>query len=87
MGSFNRERVEHALNELLVRIVPDDPDQDEEAANQRFDAAFEFAVGELSAAGDGAAAVVPDVEHIASLMDATSMWVLFFSCVGEWLDE
>ncbi|KAF2133676.1 hypothetical protein P153DRAFT_330077 [Dothidotthia symphoricarpi CBS 119687] len=67
MGSFNRERVEHALNELLVRIVPDDPEEDEEAANQRFDTAFEFAVGELSAAGD--TAVVPDVEHIASLID------------------
>ena len=70
MGSFNRERVEHALNELLVRIVPDDPDEDEDAANQRFDAAFEFAVGELSAAGD--TAVVPDVEHIASLIERRS---------------
>ena len=67
MATLQRERVEHALNELLVRIVPEDPHDDEEAANQRFEDAFEFAINELTAAGDPA--LVPDVHHIASLMD------------------
>ena len=70
MASFNRERVEHALNELLVRIVPDDPDEDEEVAEQRFEAAYDFAMGQLEA--DGPGAVVPDINHIASLVDRTS---------------
>ncbi|EMD70212.1 hypothetical protein GGP41_000348 [Bipolaris sorokiniana] len=67
MAKLHRERVEHALNELLVRIVPEDPNDDEEAANQRFEDAFEFAIDELTSAGDPA--LVPDVHHIASLMD------------------
>lgn len=71
MATFNQERVEHALNELLVRIVPDDPNEDEASANQRFDEAFEFALDELVAAGEPS--VVPDVNHVASLIDRRSM--------------
>jgi gamma-tubulin complex component 3 len=70
MASFNRERVEHALNELLVRIVPEDPSDTEEAANQRFDEAYELAIDTLSAAGDPS--IVPDVDHIADLITRRS---------------
>ena len=66
MASFNRERVEHALNELLVRIVPEDPNDTDEAANQRFDEAYDLAIETLSAAGDPS--IVPDVDHIADLI-------------------
>ena len=67
MATLHRERVEHALNELLVRIVPEDPHDDEEAANERFEGAFDFAIDELTNAGDPS--LVPDVHHIASLID------------------
>jgi gamma-tubulin complex component 3 len=71
MATFNRERVEHALNELLVRIVPEDANDSEEAANERFDEAFDFAIETLSAAGGPS--VVPDVDHIADLISSRSM--------------
>jgi hypothetical protein len=71
MANFNHERVSHALNELLVRIVPDDPEEDEEAANQRFEEAFDFAFNELEAAGDPE--VVEDLNHVASLIDKKSI--------------
>lgn len=67
MASFNRERVEHALNELLVRIVPEFPDEDEEVANERYDVAYDHAWRELSEAGD--VRVVADVNHVASQID------------------
>lgn len=35
MASFNHERVGHALDELLQRIVPDDPNDSEEVAEER----------------------------------------------------
>jgi hypothetical protein len=78
MASFNRERVEHALNELIVRIVPEDADDDEDVANERFDEAFEFAISTLSGAEDPP--LVPDVDHIADLIDNRSRW-LFAVCV------
>ncbi|KAL6705029.1 Microtubule-nucleating Tub4p (gamma-tubulin) complex component [Coniothyrium glycines] len=65
--AFNQDRVEHALNELLERVVPEYDDDDEETANERFAGAFEFAMAELTAAGDPS--LVPDVNHIASLID------------------
>jgi gamma-tubulin complex component 3 len=74
MATFNRERVEHALNELLVRIVPEDANDSEEAANERFDEAFDFAIETLSAAGGPS--VVPDVDHIADLISNRSMAML-----------
>lgn len=72
MATLHRERVEHALNELLVRIVPEDANDDEEAANQRFEDAYDFAIDALTEAGD--ASLVPDVQHIASLIDRKGMW-------------
>jgi len=76
MAKFHRERVEHALNELLVRIVPEDPNDDEEAANQRFEDAYDFAIDELTGAGD--ASLVPDVHHISSLIDdkGREIWII-----------
>jgi hypothetical protein len=70
MAAFNRERVEHALNELVVRIVPEDAHDDEELAEERLQNAFDFALDELTAAGDPS--VIPDVNHIASLIDSRS---------------
>jgi gamma-tubulin complex component 3 len=67
MAGVNQQRVEHALNELLVRIVPDDPNEDEDAANQRFEEAFDFALNELATAGEPD--VVPDINHIGSLIE------------------
>ncbi|KAL1610831.1 Microtubule-nucleating Tub4p (gamma-tubulin) complex component [Paraconiothyrium brasiliense] len=67
MASFNRERVEHALNELLVRIVPEDPDEDEDVANERYDIAYDHAYRELSGAGE--LPVVADISHVASQID------------------
>lgn len=67
MAPLHRERVEHALNELLVRIIPEDASDDEESANQRFEDAFDYAIEELAAAGDPS--IVPDVSHIAGLID------------------
>jgi len=67
MASFNRERVEHALDELLARIVPEDVNEDEDIANERFNAAFNFAIDELSSAGP--LPVVADINHVASLID------------------
>lgn len=71
MAAFHRERVEHALNELLERVVPEYDDDDEESANERFAGAFEYAMEELTAAGDPL--LVPDVNHIASLIDRAGM--------------
>ncbi|KAF2732884.1 hypothetical protein EJ04DRAFT_544452 [Polyplosphaeria fusca] len=67
MATFNQERVEHALHELLIRVVPDDPTEDEATANERFGAAYEFALEELVEAGEPA--VVADINHVASLID------------------
>lgn len=67
MATFNRERVEHALNELLVRIVPEDPEEDEDQANERYDAAYDHAYRELSTAGD--LPIVADINHVASQID------------------
>jgi len=70
MATFNKERVEHALNELLVRIIPDDPDEDEAIANQRFEVAFDFAIDELENAPN--LTIVPDINHVASSIDEWS---------------
>ena len=68
MAAFNRERVEHALNELLVRVVPEDPNEDEEQADERYQAAYDHAFQELSTA-DEELPVVADINHIASQID------------------
>lgn len=76
MATFNRERVEHALNELLVRIVPEYPDEDEEAANERYDVAYEHAFRELTTAGE--LPIVADINHVASQIDRRCE-LLFFA--------
>jgi hypothetical protein len=81
MASFNRERVEHALNELIVRIVPEDADDDEEVVNERFDEAFEFAISTLSGAENPP--LVPDIDHIADLIDNRSMPAICHVCSVE----
>ncbi|KAF3035326.1 Microtubule-nucleating Tub4p (gamma-tubulin) complex component [Didymella heteroderae] len=68
MASFNHERVGHALDELLQRIVPDDPNDSEEQAEQRLQDAYDESMQQLMAAGEPSA--VPDVTHIASLLEA-----------------
>ncbi|KAF1358431.1 spindle pole body component alp6 [Lizonia empirigonia] len=68
MASFNHERVGHALDELLQRIVPDDPNDDEEAAEERLQTAYDWAMQQLIAAGEPKA--VPDVEHMARLLES-----------------
>ncbi len=75
MAPFNAERVGHALDELLQRIVPDDPNDDEEAAEQRLQDAYDYSMQQLIAAGEPKA--VPDVNHIASLLEAKSK-----ACMG-----
>lgn len=70
MASFNHERVGHALDELLQRIVPDDPNHTEEQAEERLQKAYDDAMQQLMAAGEPKA--VPDVNHIASLLEAKS---------------
>jgi gamma-tubulin complex component 3 len=67
MATFNQERVEHALNELLLRMIPEDADEDEAVANQRFEEAFDFALDEMVAAG--APRVVADYQHVAGLIE------------------
>lgn len=70
MASFHHERVGHALDELLQRIVPDDPNDSEEQAEQRLQEAYDGAMQQLIAAGEPKA--VPDVHHIARLLEAKS---------------
>lgn len=71
MATFNRERVAHALNELLARIVPDDPNEDPQQADERFDEAYNGALDELSNAEP--LSVVADMNHIAELIDTRRM--------------
>ncbi|KAF2273078.1 uncharacterized protein EI97DRAFT_188801 [Westerdykella ornata] len=68
MANFNHDRVQHALNELLIRIVPEYPDEDEEAANDRFEEAFDYALNELTTAPEPS--VAPDINHVADLIDS-----------------
>jgi gamma-tubulin complex component 3 len=70
MASFNHERVGHALDELLQRIVPDDPNDDEDAAEERLQHAYDLSMQQLIAAGEPKS--VPDINHIASLLDSKS---------------
>ena len=67
MANFNHDRVQHALRELLIRVVPDDPNEDEDTANERFENALDYALEELVDAGEPN--IVPDINHVASLID------------------
>ncbi|OCK95191.1 uncharacterized protein K441DRAFT_686898 [Cenococcum geophilum 1.58] len=51
MSKSTEERVEHALSQLLERILPTYPDEDEAAADERFDDAFSFAIDALGRQG------------------------------------
>jgi len=51
MSKSTEERVEHALSQLLERILPTCPDEDEAAADERFDDAFSFAIDALGRQG------------------------------------
>ena len=68
--AFNRERVEHALYELLARTVPEDPNDSEDQFNEQLDEAFTWSMDQLIAAG--APTVVSDINHVASLIDRRS---------------
>lgn len=83
MASFNHERVGHALDELLQRIVPDDPNDSEEQAEQRLQEAYDESMQQLIAAGEPKA--VPDVNHIASLLEAKSGTSLRAPFSDSWL--
>lgn len=65
--STREERVENALNQLLERLVPPHPDEDEALADQRWDEANELARACLHHA-DADASVVEDVNHAADLI-------------------
>lgn len=83
MASFNHERVGHALDELLQRIVPDDPNDTEEEAEQRLQDAYDRSMQQLIGAGEPKA--VPDVNHIASLLEAKSKQTWRISYNYSWL--
>ena len=58
------------FDELLARIVPDDPNEDEQTANERFEAAYDFAIEELSNAGP---LPVADIAHVTGPVDRKSV--------------
>ena len=66
MSSTREERVENALQQLLQRLVPQDPNEDEATADQRWDEANEIARTHLDAQAE--AGVVEDVNHAADLI-------------------
>ncbi|GME28501.1 Spindle pole body component alp6 [Neofusicoccum parvum] len=47
MPQTTEERVEHALGKLLEHLLPQYPDEDEDTADQRFDDAFNYALGAI----------------------------------------
>ncbi|KAH7130167.1 spindle pole body component alp6 [Dendryphion nanum] len=67
MATYKRDRVEHALYELLVRTVPEDPNESEDQWNEQIDDAFKWGMSELNAAGPSK--IAPDINHVASLID------------------
>ncbi|KAJ9643541.1 Microtubule-nucleating Tub4p (gamma-tubulin) complex component [Coniosporium tulheliwenetii] len=51
MSKTQEERVEHALSQLLERILPTYPDEDEAAADERFEDAFNLAIEAIGRQG------------------------------------
>lgn len=51
MSKTQEERVEHALSQLLERILPTYPDEDEVAADERFEDAFNLAIEAIGRQG------------------------------------
>ncbi|KAI7520223.1 hypothetical protein KC331_g20327, partial [Hortaea werneckii] len=66
MATTREERVENALQQLLERLVPQDPDEDEALADQRWDEANEIARHHLTAEQEPS--VEEDVNHAADLI-------------------
>lgn len=66
MTSTREERVENALQQLLERLVPQYPDEDEAQADQRWDEANEVARDLLTSEPEPA--VLEDVNHAADLI-------------------
>ena len=66
MSSTREERVGKALEQLLERLVPQRPDEDEVTADQRWDEANEIAQNHIDGASEPA--VVEDVNHAADLI-------------------
>ena len=44
MSQTTEDRVEHALTQLLERVLPTYPDEDEAQSDERFDDAFTLAI-------------------------------------------
>ena len=66
MTSTREERVDNALQQLLERLVPQYPDEDEATADQRWDAANETARGFIDQQPEPS--VAEDVNHAADLI-------------------
>ena len=66
MTSTREDRVSKALDQLLERLVPQYPDEDESLADQRWDEANEIARSHIDGAPEGA--VAEDVNHAADLI-------------------
>ena len=66
MSSPREERVENALQQLLERLVPQYPDEDEATADQRWDQANDIARTYIEREPE--LAVVEDVNHVADLI-------------------
>ncbi|KAF2805151.1 uncharacterized protein BDZ99DRAFT_574761 [Mytilinidion resinicola] len=55
MSQAREDRVEHALTQLLERVLPTYPDEDEAQSDERFDNAYNFAIE-------------PDLNHVSDLI-------------------
>ncbi|KAF1808025.1 hypothetical protein P152DRAFT_406256 [Eremomyces bilateralis CBS 781.70] len=66
MSQPSEERVRHALSQLLTRIIPVYPDEDEAVADERLEEALEWAGETIARSSDGS--LPPDVNHAADLI-------------------
>ncbi|KAK3077657.1 hypothetical protein LTS18_009651, partial [Coniosporium uncinatum] len=66
MSKSTEERVQHALQQLLERIVPTYPDEDDVTADERFEEAFNVASDIIESTGDSP--LSSDVNHAADLI-------------------
>ncbi|KAF1987542.1 hypothetical protein K402DRAFT_375659 [Aulographum hederae CBS 113979] len=66
MSKTQEERVQHALQNLLERIVPTYPDEDEATADDRFEDAYNFASDVIASSKD--TTLASDVNHAADLI-------------------
>ncbi|KAF2095605.1 hypothetical protein NA57DRAFT_44742 [Rhizodiscina lignyota] len=61
-----QQRVEHALSQLVEKVVPAYPEDDDQALQDRLDDAYDFAIGVVQDAGD--TPLSPDVNHAHDLI-------------------